>query len=382
MSASFRPTGGTNLPAANQCTSNADCQVSTGQTCVITNGVGTCTCTAGDKTDCPSPYLCDAKPGKSGMCSIDPYSCGMPGRYGARTTARATPSWPAVAIDGCLWNLTQETTPATVPCPAELQQWVPVLNSSGNEVTCSQQSDCSAYSGSSCQYAEDRLAGAPGVQLFCSTYVGCMNPNNVCSNANVYGNTGPYANLACTANQIAIHNKMCSSNADCPVMQGGGNMTCSNSFCVPTCSQTSQCPVGMNCTGGRCEDPVTMTDAAPYSDLYGTTGYSPYTCYSGSPTAYPQQCQGCTLWSVFGTSGRQFFRETRLAFSQRRSDLLQFLMSLIFGGCGFPHRLFVSPLRKRGWRSFGIFRLCIAASASIPGTAWALSSKGASGLAD
>ncbi len=308
VAAAFKPMSGTNLPAANQCTSNADCQTSTGQTCVISNGVGTCTCTAGEPHDCPSPYLCDAKPGKSGMCSIDPYSCGTPGRYGSRTTAKATPTWPAVAIEGCGWNLTSSQ------CPAELQAWEPILNSSGNEVTCAQQSDCSSYPGSSCQYAPDRLAGPPGVQLFCSNYVGCLNPNNVCSNANVYNN-GPYANLGCTNDQIALHNITCSSNADCPAMQGGGNMTCSSGKCVNTCSQTSQCPAGMQCgatsppcnqaVSNMCVDTVTpeCPDAAPYSDLYGTTGYSPYTCYSGAPAAYPQQCQGCLLWSDFGTLG-------------------------------------------------------------------------------
>jgi hypothetical protein len=303
VAAAFKPASGTSLPAANQCNSNADCQTSTGQTCVIQNGVGTCTCTAGEPHDCPSPYLCDAKPGKSGMCSIDPYSCGTPGRSGARTTARGTPSWPAVAIEGCDWNLTQSK------CPAELQMWQPILNS-GNEVTCTQQSDCSAFPGSSCEYAPDRLAGPPGVQLFCSTYVGCMNPNNVCSNSPVYGSTGPYVNLGCTNNQIALHNIQCSSNADCPAMQGGGNLACSSGKCVnPTCTGNSQCPVGLLCgsqscgVSGSCVDPVTCTDAAPYSDLYGTTGYSPYTCYSGAPTAYPQQCQGCLLWSDFGALG-------------------------------------------------------------------------------
>jgi len=196
-----------------------------------------------------------------------------------------------------MWNVSQSV------CPAELQQWVPILDSSGNEVTCSPQSGCSGYPGSSCQYAEDRLSGPLGVQQFCSTYVGCMNPNDVCGNPNIYGNTGPYANLGCNALQISIQNTLCSSNADCPVMQGGGNMTCTNGTCVASCSSNSLCPVGMNCTGGMCEDPVTMTDAAPYSDLYGVTGYSPYTCYSGAPTAYPQQCQGCLLWSDFGTMG-------------------------------------------------------------------------------
>ena len=178
-------------------------------------------------------------------------------------------------------------------------------------MTCTQQSGCSAFPGSSCQYAPDRLAGPPGVQMFCSTYVGCMNPNNVCSNSSVYGSTGPYANLGCTANQIALHNIQCSSNADCPAMQGGGNLTCSNGACVnPSCTENSQCPVGMTCgagapcnVSGSCVDPVTCTDAAPYSDLYGTTGYSPYTCYSGA-AAYPQQCQGCMLWSDFGTLGK------------------------------------------------------------------------------
>ncbi len=311
VAAAFKPTGGAGLPPANQCNSNADCQQSTGQTCVIQNGTGTCTCTAGEPHDCPSPYLCDAKPGKSGMCSIDPYSCGTPGRYGARTIAHGTPSWPAVAIEGCSWNLTQSS------CPAELQMWQPILNSSGNEVTCAQQSDCSAYTGSSCEYAEDRLAGGQGVRLFCSTYVGCMNPNNVCSNSPIYGNTGPYGNLGCTNLQTALHNIQCSTNADCPAMQGGGNLTCSGGKCVNSCSSSSQCPVGMMCgyeacgIAGTCVDPVgcspqtcsACTDAAPYSDLYGTTGYSPYTCYSGG-SAYPQQCQGCLLWSDFGTLGK------------------------------------------------------------------------------
>ena len=295
VAAAFKPTGGTNLPPASQCAQNSDCQ--TGQSCVTSGGVGTCTCTGGHPHDCPSPYLCDAKPGKSGMCSIDPYSCGTPGRYGARTTAKAAPSWPAVAIEGCGWNLTQSN------CPSELQLWQPVLNSSGNEVTCTQQSDCSSYPGSSCEYASDRLSGGLGVQLFCSTYVGCMNPNNVCSNSNVYGSTGPYANLGCNNNQIALHNIQCGTNADCPAIQAGGNLTCSGGFCVnPTCTQNNQCPAGMICSSGACQDPVTGTDAAPYSDLYGTTGYSPYTCYSGA-SAYPQQCQGCMLWSDFGTLG-------------------------------------------------------------------------------
>src|SRR5208282_5270248 len=68
------------------------------------------------------------------------------------------------------------------------------------------------------------------------------------------------------------------------------------------CSSSTQCPTGMICSSGACQDPVTLTDAAPYSDLYGTTGYSTYTCYSGA-MAYPQQCQGCMPWSDFAPLG-------------------------------------------------------------------------------
>ena len=55
VAAAFKPMNGTNLPPAGECTSNADCQTSTGQTCVMQNGVGTCSCTGGQPHDCPSP---------------------------------------------------------------------------------------------------------------------------------------------------------------------------------------------------------------------------------------------------------------------------------------------------------------------------------------
>jgi hypothetical protein len=302
VSASFQPVGGTNVDASSQCSSDAQCQTVTGQHCTVVNGVGTCSCAGGEAGDCPSPYLCDATNGQAGMCSIDPYSCGTPGRFGKPASRNFVPTWPAVATQASYWGL-------QLSCPSDLAYWQPALNSNGQEVPCASNSDCSSLPGTQCQLAVDRLNGGPMATPYCSTLAGCMSTNNICSNGQNYQGTNYYTLLGCLNSQIPIALTPCNSDVDCPLeMDAKTHMSCvttnGKKHCAQQCTDTTNstdCPATMSCVkktnGNLCMFGATYS--AQYNQLYAATAYNAFSCYSSPASSV--QCQGCNKWSDFGS---------------------------------------------------------------------------------